>query len=389
MRETDEIAGLLGRLVACPSVNPGAAEGPFAPPFGEARLAELLAGILSGWGADVRLDEVSPGRPNLIACFEGVDPGRSIVLEAHNDTVRADNMTVPPFEPTVRNGRLHGRGACDAKGAMAAMLLGLKGVLDARGRPPVTTVFVSTCDEELGGGGARALLAGGFRADAAVVGEPTDLEIVHAHRGAVRWRVMTRGEPAHSSRAPAGANAIYHMRRVLEFVDGPYADALAMTPPHPLLGGPSVSVGTIRGGTQVNVIPSLCEIEVDRRTLPGERREDVTRGFREALDRLAAELGFELDLRETQWYPPLDEPRDSPLATVVGEACGEALGDARFAGAAWASNAGFFSEAGIPSVVFGPGSVEQAHAADEHVLLEDVAKAARVYSNIIRAFASA
>jgi acetylornithine deacetylase len=255
---------------------------------------------------------------------------------------------------------------------MAAMLTAIETVLAEQGRSPVTLHFVSTCNEELGATGAHHLVASGFRADYAVVGEPTDLAIVHAHKGALRLRLRTQGVAAHSSTPERGANAIYKMSRVVQALETVVISKLAEIR-DPLLGSPTLSVGTIRGGSQVNVVPANCEIEVDRRLVPGEERDAVVT---EILSALPDEVGHEV----TAHYPPLCQKPDSRLVQRVTRV----LGETRLATAAWASNAGVFAAAGIPSVLFGPGSIQQAHTEGEFVELAQVEEASRVYAEIIR-----
>ncbi|MCE9615185.1 MAG: M20 family metallopeptidase [Lentisphaerae bacterium] len=377
------VTELLAELVACPSVNP-ADRWPIEPPFGEARLAALLATRLRSWGAAVTVRDVLPGRPNLVARFDGINARRSIMLESHSDTVQAADMTIPPFTPTVRDGRLYGRGACDTKGPMAAMLLGIRKVLDEDGRMPVTVYFASACDEELGARGARSLIGPDFRPDLAVVGEPTDLAICHAHKGTLRWRIRTQGVAAHSSAPERGVNAIYQMNRVLQCIEAEMIPALRDRR-HPLLGAATMSVGTITGGTQANVVPAECTIEVDRRLLPGESREALTAEARAKLDALAAATpAFTYALDATQYYEPLEMPTDGWAAQVVSAGCARALGAARFVTAPWASNAGVFATQGLPSLLFGPGSIQQAHTKDEFIEVRAVEQAVGVYAEIIR-----
>ncbi len=332
----------------------------------EAEQAAFLARLLEGWGARVTLTEVARGRPNLVATFAGRDASRSVMFEAHGDTVGGD----APFVASVREGRLYGRGACDTKGPMTAMLLGIRAVLERDGRLPVTLHFVSTCNEELGATGAHALVGGGFRADWALVGEPTGLQIVHAHKGAVRVTIRTAGVAAHSSTPECGVNAIYKMRAVLERLEH-----WQPTVSHPVLGVPTLSVGTIRGGTQVNVVPASCEIEVDRRLIPGESCEAVV-----------AEMtgGLEVDADVTAFYPPLDQDQAGLPSQAIAAACQKVLGRAEFAVAPYATNAGVFQAAGIPSVVFGPGAAAQAHSREEFIELAQVTQAADVFSAALR-----
>jgi acetylornithine deacetylase len=380
------IVELLSALVACPSVNPG------VPPksgdiYGETRLAGLLADLLRGWGADVRCPRDTDGRPSVVARFDGRDARRSVMFEAHADTVPVDGMTVEPFTPAVRDGLLYGRGACDNKGPMTAMLLAVKQLLQA-GPPPVTLYFVATADEEMGGSGARLIVDEGLRPDLVVVGEPTDLRVIHAHKGAVRWRVRTRGRSVHSSRPADGVNAIYMMSRVVRVVEEEIVPSLARVS-HPLLGAPTISVGTIRGGSQVNVVPDECEIEIDRRTVPGEQIDTITRDFAARLANLSRQdANFNHTLEITQDYPPFDSERDAAPGRIAAAALADVLGAAEFDTAPWASNAGFFAGAGLPTVLLGPGSIRQAHTADESIALAEIEKAIRVYAACVNRFAA-
>jgi acetylornithine deacetylase/succinyl-diaminopimelate desuccinylase-like protein len=349
-------ADWLAQLVACRS------DGLEEP------LVAWLARCLEPWGARLTIQTVHPGRPNLIATFPGRNPTRSLMLEAHSDTVGGEGW----FTPVVRDGKLYGRGACDTKGAMAAMLGGLETVLAEQGRPPVTVHFVSTCNEELGATGAHHLVAQGFRADCAIVGEPTELALVYAHKGALRLRLGTQGVAAHSSAPERGVNAIYKMIRVVQALENVVIPKLAGVR-DALLGNPTLSVGTIRGGSQVNVVPAACEIDVDRRLVPGEQRDQVVSAILSALPE-------DVSHQVTEYYPPLGQDPQSPLVRRVARA----MGETRLATAAWASNAGVFAAAGIPSVLFGPGSIQQAHTRDEFVELAQVDAASRVYAELIR-----
>jgi len=377
-----EAKELLARLVACPSAGPSAGG---TAPAGEEAMADLLASIVKPWGALTRKVPIAPGRYNFIARFPGGGP-RTLMLEAHADTVPADGMTLPPFEPAVRGGRLYGRGSCDAKASLAAMLLAIRGVLESGARPRATLYFVATGCEETGGLGARRLVADGFRPDAAVIGEPTDLDIVCAHKGAYRCRVTAIGRAAHSSDPSRGISAIAGMARVVQALEGLLARRPARRR-HAALGPATVSVGTIRGGTQANVVADRCEIEVDRRTLPGETHEQIAAEIRRAVD-AAGKAGpkCRYEFKAYEWYPAFEEDRRGPPARLVAAAARKVLGRARFKGVPWASNAGIFREAGIPCILFGPGSIRQAHTAGEYVDLEQVAAAARVYAEIIRTF---
>jgi len=262
---------LLQRLVRCPSINPG---GPNADAAlcGEGRMTDLLEELLRPHADAVERIEVAPGRWNLIARFDGCDASRNYALEAHTDTVGIEGMQIDPFGGKLINGRLYGRGACDTKGPMAAMLLAL---LEAKatGIPlPATWHFLATCDEELGAIGAQELMRSGFRCDGIVVGEPTDLAVLRAHKGAARYRLRLHGRAAHSAYPEEGVHALHAAGAFMRYLEKANATAERIHANHPL--GPSTySVGTLRGGDQVNRIPDGAQMEIDCRLIP---EQDVT-----------------------------------------------------------------------------------------------------------------
>lgn len=381
--ETDLIR-LLADLVACSSTNPRRAPVSESYP-GEAPLLHLLEAYLRPLGARIDYQEAMPGRFNLTAFWDGRDRSRTLLLSAHADTVPQDGMTIPPFTPAIREGRLYGRGACDPKGGMAAMLAAITRRI-GRGAPlPCNLCFAATCNEEFGADGARTLMqrhAGRFTM--AVVAEPTDLAIVRQHKGALRFAIEAEGVAAHSSVPEQGASAIAAMSEVVRRIEGPLRDALNRRP-HPVLGAPRVSVGLIQGGTQVNIVPAHCAVEVDRRTVPGETRESVSREVEDLLGaaREAGDPRVRLSARLTEEYPPLDVAEASPVCRLAAEACRRILGSVRLEAAPYATDAGVFHQFGLPAVVWGPGSIRQAHTRDEWVPLDQVRIAERVYETLI------
>lgn len=337
----------------------------------EAEQAAWLQALTSTWGGVARVAEILPGRVNFLVTVPGKDPSRSILFEAHGDTVGGD----VPVRLDLTAGLLYGRGTCDTKGSLAAMLWALQRVLAEQGVPPITVHVSSTCKEESGCEGVRSLLASGFRADMAVVGEPTRMAIIRAHKGAWRCRIVTRGVAVHSSAPERGVNAIYKMRRVLEILEQHYPAALAARC-DPLLGVPTLSVGVIRGGVAVNVVPDRCEIEVDWRIVPGQSGSE-----------LLADLQARLpdgEITPCEYYPPFREADDSPVVQLAQRACAAVLGKPEPLGAEpWAANTGFLREAGIPCVLFGPGDIAQAHTIGEFVDLRQVEQAAEVYRRMM------
>jgi acetylornithine deacetylase len=372
------VSSLLAGLVALPSVNPSA-DGAEPGGSGEALVAGFLADFWAGCGVDAERRDVFPGRPNLVAMAEV--PGTApLLLEAHMDTVPPDPADPGPSAPRLEAGRLHGRGACDDKASLAAMAHAVASAV-REGSLARTVIMAATADEEHSFAGAAALIAGGLDAAEAVVGEPTALRVVIAHKGAVRWRIGVRGRAAHSSAPEQGDNAIYRMARLVAAVEE-YGRRLQSRPPHPLVGGPTVSVGTIRGGSAVNVVPDYCEITVDRRTLPGEDLAAVEAELEAFLAwRLGADFPFEAEafLRD----PALEAGPNEALARRLVAAAEPVIGSAEMVGGLYGTNASKYAAAGIPSVVFGPGDPAQCHAADEWVELAQVEAAAEVFRRLL------
>jgi acetylornithine deacetylase/succinyl-diaminopimelate desuccinylase-like protein len=347
---------------------------PFA---GEKRVADFLASVAARAGLEVEFQKVAPGRANVIVRL--LPPGkirRTILLAPHLDTVSADDSQ---FVPRRKNGRLYGRGACDAKGSVAAMLTTLCELANAKSRPQETEiVFAGLVDEENAQAGSRALVGQASRLspffqkvrdrrDAcptalAIVGEPTRLQVVTAHKGSLWLQLETRGKAAHGATPQLGENAVHEMARVVDALETDYAARLQRRR-HPLLGTATVNVGTIRGGTQPNIVPDGCVIAIDRRTLPDETETSVRREMAALLraKKLSAKIS------STKLAPCL-ALETSPKLPLVRHFL-RSVGQARPAGVDFFCDAAVLSRGGIPSVVFGPGDIAQAHTADEWILL--------------------
>jgi acetylornithine deacetylase/succinyl-diaminopimelate desuccinylase-like protein len=352
---------LLAELIALPSVNPA-----FLPPrhrhAGEKRVADFLATIAARAGLEVEFQKIPPGRSNLIVRLLPRNKIRqTILLAPHLDTVGADGTK---FIPQRKNGRLYGRGACDTKGSVAAMLSALCELVKSR---PLETeiVFVGLIDEEHAQAGSRALAASGFKADMAIVGEPTRLQVVTAHKGSLWLQLETRGKAAHGATPQFGKNAIHEMVRIVDALETDYAARLRKRK-HPLLGAATVNVGKISGGTQPNIVPDRCTISVDRRTLPGETELSVNR---EIIGLLRAKK-LPAKISSTKLAPalPLETNPKLPLVRQFLKNAGQT----KPAGVHFFCDASVLSLAGIPSVVFGPGDVAQAHTADEWISLSEL-----------------
>ncbi len=366
---------LLRALINIPSVNPRDGVGD-----GEARLAGFVRDWFVGRGVQADLYEVLPGRPNVVAVVPGLTR-RAVLLETHLDTVEVEGMTVDPYAGVLRDGRMYGRGACDAKGSLAAFMTATAR-LAAGAPPPCTVVLAGVADEEYQYRGVLRLLDDlpqiTGEVIGAIVGEPTDLTLATAHRGVVRFTVRTLGVAGHSSRPAEAVNAISLMARVIAHLDATEPGV----PGHRLLGPATHCVTQIRGGTGPNIIPGRCEMDVDRRTLPGEDPHEVWQ-------RMGAQLAALLP-GQVEIDPPfnvdyaLDTRADAPIVAALQGPLGGRGRDATVRGMPFCTDASKIARAGIPAVVFGPGSIASAHSSDESVALDDVRLAADVVVDTIR-----
>ncbi len=355
---------LLGELVAIDSVNPGYSEGG----VGEGAIAAFVAAWLERAGLEVRVEEVAPGRPNVVARAPGRGGGRTLLLNGHLDTVGYAGMS-EPLVPRVEGGRLYGRGACDMKAGLAAIMLA--GAHAARVRPAGDVVVAAVVDEELTSLGSEAV-AGTVAADGAVVAEPTDLAIGVAHRGFVWLEAETAGRAAHGSRPDLGEDAIVAMGPVLTRLED-LDRALRSAVPHPLVGTASVHASTIAGGGEWSTYPDRCRLDVERRTLPGEmparsrgRAARAPAGERQRARRVRSRAARDL--------------RDEPLVEALRRAAGTELVGMPF----W-TDAALFAAAGVPSVVFGPGG-GGLHELVEWADLDQLDRAVAVFAELVDTF---
>lgn len=365
---------LLAEMVAHNSVNPHFG----GPAGGQVKLAAYLQHVATAWSLGARWCPVREGEDNLLVTCEVEASAPWLLFESHLDTVGVEGMSVDPFDMEARDGRLYGRGTCDTKGSGAAMLWALR---DYARRPvrPRNVALVFTVDEEARMTGARAFAAGELlrfpALEGVVVGEPTLLRPVTAHNGVVRWKTITRGVAAHSSVPANGRSAISAMLPVLAALEGHYASFARES--HPLTGSAAFSVNVIRGGSQVNIIPDHCEIECDRRLVPGEKLPEVLA----ARDRCLA--GHAVEHSATYVVPPLDDACPPAFLGDLGKIL-EAHGqDATPRGAPYVTNASHYSAAGAPVIVLGPGNIAQAHTADEWLAAAQLALAVDVYGNLM------
>ena len=335
---------LLRDLVAIDSINPDLVPGA----AGEAAVAAFIAGWLRAAGLEVHVEEVQPGRPNVIGIARGTGGGRSLLLNGHIDTVGVTGMS-EPFIPRVHDGRLYGRGAYDMKGGVAACMVAAveAAKLKLRGDVIVTAVM----DEEYAGLGTLAI-AERYGADGAIVAEPTELELVVAHKGFVWLEVETQGVAAHGSRPHLGVDAIVKMGGVLAGLDR-LVEELSRRPAHPLLGPPSVHASTIQGGGEWSTYPDRCTLAVERRLLPGETGDAAEAELQAIVVALtAADPAFRATVRRDLVRSPLETPADAAILRAVQQAAAGVLGrPVEPAGVSFWTDAASLHEAGIPTVL--------------------------------------
>ena len=375
----DDTTELLRRLVAIDSVNPALVPGG----SGEREIARAVADEMLACSLDVKIEEVAAGRFNAVGVLEGRTPGRALMLCGHLDTVGVAGMAAP-FEPVERDGRLYGRGAQDMKGGLAAMIGAARAISSSGGLAAGRLIVAAVADEEHGSLGAEALIPR-WRADAAVVAEPTDLVVAVAHKGFAWVEIVTEGRAAHGSRPLEGRDAILRMGRVLTRLEGRDRE-LQSQPRHPLLGAASLHASLIEGGRELSTYPDRCVLRMERRTLPGEAPDGALTEVETALRELAAEDGeFRASARLLFARPPYETPVSHELPRLLESALTRLGRPARRSGMSFWTDAAILGEAGIPSVVFGPGGAGL-HSLEEYVLIEEVLVCRDVLADVARSF---
>jgi len=365
-------------LVAIPSVNPSMEE----DGSGEEEIARQVHDWLQGWGYRAELQELAPGRWNVVG--RRGEGGKRLVLNGHLDTVGVQGMGIPPFSGELRDGRVWGRGACDMKGGLAIILATAAAL--ARESHAGELVVALTADEEYASIGMMAFADSVGEADGAVVCEPTNLSVMPAHKGFLWVDAEFRGRAAHGSLPEEGVDAILHAGLFLAALAG-LESRLLQRPRHPLLGFPSFHAGTIEGGSAPSVYPDRCRLVMERRTLPGEDPDAVLAEFQGVLDEMATRVpGLEGTLMPGLFRSGTEVAVDSPVVRGLLEATeAEGVKGAVEAMTAWV-DAALLNETGIPAVCFGPGSIAQAHSAEEWVKVEELDAGSRILTRFAKAF---
>ena len=376
---------LLADLIAIPSINPALRrDGEPSGWFGEERLAHFVGDWLRRAGAEVALEDVEPGRPNVVARL-GAGRGPRMIWEGHLDTVQVAGMTVEPFAPMIRDGRIYGRGAVDDKGCLAMFMLAMA-ALAAEGCP-IDLTFLAAVDEETTFKGVLHHIARNPPYDFGIAGEPTDLAIVSACKGVIRWRVTVGGRAAHTSTPQDGIDAgALAMSLVATLRDAVGRSGKV----HPLLGGPTLTCTRFEAGEGPNTVPARAELAFDYRILPDRTGPEAWEELAAVARRTAASWpeGATLDMQ-----PPfidsasMEVAEEDAIVRLMQDVCRRFGRAVTVKGVPFGSDATKLTRAGTPTIVFGPGSISQAHTADESVVLDEVAQGADMLIDAVRAAA--
>lgn len=377
-----ELIELCQQLVRIPSVNPQ--DQPCTgEPYGETRIAAFVAEWFARYGLPTQRQIIKPGRENVVVRAAGRDRSRAMVLTAHLDTVDVKDMTVEPFAGELRDGRIYGRGACDDKGPLAALMIAFRDRVTA-GNLPCDLILLASGGEEYDMSGASHFAQNeGSNISGVILAEPTGLEVIYAHKGVVRLELATHGRSAHSSTPLLGHNAIYAMGRLIPLVEQ-FGQNLLTRPPQPELGTETLALTIVSGGQQINVIPDICTARIDWRFLPGRTAEQC----RDDLgDFLACQTTEPFALRILNHFDPMATDPNHPLVIALQSAARQAGGSGQAKGVAYATDATAFLHLGIPTPVFGPGSAAQAHTKDEFITLADLEQGLAAYRHALETLA--
>lgn len=372
MAKPNSVVELLQALVRIPSVNPFALDSASQAYLREGKCANFLAEFLQDLRAEVILEEIEPDRPNVIAHFPVDNPGKpKVLLGPHIDTVSIQGMTIDPFAAEIRDGKLYGRGAADTKGTMAAMLWALKELgPEGIAKLPVEVTFVGFMGEENSQPGSRHFAEHHPDYDFAVIGEPTEMDVVYTHKGTTWAQLIATGKSAHGSRPELGDNAILKLARVLDHLDRTFQPILD-TFTHDVLGRSTMNIGQISGGIQPNIVPDHATANLDFRLTP----ELTERGL---LGLLRDHVPDDIEIKVSLECLPLNTDPDHPMVNALA-----AAGSGKKVGAPWFCDAAHLAAVGIPAVAAGPGSIDQAHTEDEWISIESLEEGVNFYRGFL------
>ncbi|MCA9998615.1 MAG: ArgE/DapE family deacylase [Anaerolineales bacterium] len=381
MIDQNYLLEVLARMVQIDSRNPDLTDG--AP--GEAEIGAYVAGLMVELGLEVETETLGEKRVNVVGIWRGTGNGRSLMLNGHLDTVGVEGMA-EPYSGAVRDGKLYGRGSYDMKGSLAAMLAATKALKEQGVALAGDLLLTAVADEEYASIGTEAI-ARRFTADAAIVTEPTHMEIVCAHRGFVWYDVTVTGRAAHGSLYDVGIDANMRMGRFLAELEKLEIVLRTERPLHPLTGYPSLHAATLHGGSGLSTYADRCTLQIERRLNPGETEAQATAELQAIIDRLvAADPTFRATVTPLFSRTPLEAPADAPIVKLVDKVVSQKLGrPAAYAGMRGWTDAAILSDAGIDSLLLGP-SGEGAHAAEEWVDTQSLLDFAEMLVTIVAEF---
>ncbi len=370
-QDKKEILEILAELIRIPSVNTG---NPKDNP--EAEIAKFIIQYIENIGMQCENIATNTGRPNIIGRWRDNPNNKpTLTLNAHMDTVNVDGMTIDPFNPEIKNGRIYGRGSCDTKGSLAVFLWAIKRLSNMREELYRHLEFLATCDEENHCSGSCELVNKGYKADEMIIGEPTNCQIATAHRGLMIIKLRAKGVSVHASVPHAGDNAIYKISRAIELLRNEWIKKLEANN-HQLLGKATSAVTLISGGQRVNIIPDKCEALLDTRILPNQNPNEII----DSLQHITNDL---CDVRCEITQPALETSEQLPFVQRLLRTCKAITGKGKPTGLSFLTDACQFARSGAKCIVFGPGSIEQAHSANEYVETEQLYQAAEILLNFL------
>lgn len=369
-----QVVKLLRDLIALPSVN-NAFLPPGDPHAGEELVADYLKNRARKAGLEIETQATNSGRDNLIVRLKPLGQAtHRIILAPHMDTVGGDLDKI--FRPTKKGERLHGRGACDTKGSVAVMFHAMEH-LAKRHRPANTEiVFIGFVDEECNQTGSRAFSKLKLKANLVLVGEPTRCRVVTAHKGDLWLRLSSIGKAAHGARPELGRNAVHTMAKCIDTIETEYSQNL-LKRRHPVLGHPTINTGIVRGGSQPNIVPDVCEADLDRRTLPGESFTTISREIGEVLKK----RGLKARLTNVKGYtcPAMETDPTLPMVQQLMRT----VRQTKPLGVDYYCDAANIAATGVPAIVWGPGDIAQAHTADEWISIRQIERGMDVLTRFL------
>lgn len=381
------VTELLSEMVAFDTVNEYMSQRHFP----EKAMMEQLENYVLEWGFESSRLPIARNPEdlsfNLLITYQVHKDAPWLLFESHADTVDVENMTVNPFETQVIAGKIYGRGTSDTKGSGASILWALKNYSQESHKPNNIAILFVT-DEEISKTGANAFIEKHlsklpWKPYGVIVGEPTMCKLVVAHNGVLRWKIRTKGVAAHSSNPANGKSAISAMAKLILEFEKIYCAEINTV--HPLTGRSACSINTITGGSAVNIIPSICEIEIDRRILPGEEPIEVRKSIQAILDSISTmDSSIEIETSEPFIDFPLDPMSNINFSQLISNSLDSLGFSPELLGAGYGTDASTYSIAGLPAVVLGPGSIDQAHTKDEWIEIEELEKAVVVYGQIMK-----